>query len=508
MINLWAYGIMFRKVKYKDVRILIFRKKKNCNEMKKVVNYVKAITQGKQMDRPILTNETHEYVLETFESIIKRDKINNDLILTLINDASQLSNFDINMSFISENMDNISTELSEFSTSNMAVVEETTASMNQVSDAITNSTGILEELSEKSNTLIDMNKQNNIQLKEMGQIRDTVVDNTDNMSEKIGMLSGISENVDDIVAAVGNIAEQTNLLALNASIEAARAGEYGKGFSVVAEEIRKLAEDTKEKLIEMQNFTGIIRTATKDVTTSVEETSNSMKDMSKKIEQVNGTFNEDIENLETTVNDVMELSSMMEEINASSDEVNQAMNSVASDSEKMNYMTREILSYSNQAMEQSKEIGDIDLSMSTVVNSLTDTMNKGTSPISNDDLLSIISSAIGSHQLWIEKLKSIVDEGILKPIQDDGNRCEFGHYYNSININNEKIKDKWNSIDGVHMKLHSRAKEVKKAIEDKDINKAHQIYKETENLSKDIIKRFEDISTIILDMNKNNEKIF
>lgn len=373
---------------------MIFKKKKNCNEMKKVMNYVKAISNGEKRERPTLNNETHKYVLETFESIINRDKMNNDLILSLIKDASQLSSFDVNMSFISENMDDISTELSEFSTSNMAVVEETTASMNQVSDAITNSSEILEELSDKSNILINMNKQNNTQLKEMGEIRDTVVDNTDNMSEKISMLGGISENVDDIVGAVGNIAEQTNLLALNASIEAARAGEYGKGFAVVAEEIRKLAEDTKEKLIEMQNFTQIIRTATQDVTTSVEETSCSMTNMSEKIEQVNGTFQADIENLETTVNGVMELSSMMEEINASSDEVNQAMNSVASDSEKMNFMTREILDYSHQAKDQSKEIGDIDLNISKVIKSLTDTMNSGTSPISNSDLIGIINAAI------------------------------------------------------------------------------------------------------------------
>ncbi len=261
---------------------------------------------------------------------------------------------------------------------------------NQVSDAISNSTGILEDLSDKSTKLIQMNKTNNVQLKEMSIIRDTVVDNTKNMGEKIGMLGGISKNVDDIVGAVGNIAEQTNLLALNASIEAARAGEYGRGFAVVAEEIRKLAEDTKSKLLEMQNFTKIIRSATDDVTQSVLETSNSMTDMSEKIEQVNNTFEENIENLDTTVNGVMEISSMMEEINASSDEVNQAMNSVADDSEKINFMTSEILEYAQKAHDQSREIGSIDGSISKITRELIGTMNSGTSPVSNDDLIGII----------------------------------------------------------------------------------------------------------------------
>ena len=487
---------------------MIFKKKKNCNEMKKVISYVKAITNGEQKDRPVLENQTHEYALQTFESMINRDRINNDLILRLIQDASMLSNFDVNMSFISKNMDGISMELAEFSTSNMAIVEETTASMNQVTDAITNSSEILEDLSDKSNSLIGMNKQNNIQLSEMSDIRDVVVKNTDDMGDKIETLGNISNNVDDIVGAVGNIAEQTNLLALNASIEAARAGEYGKGFAVVAEEIRKLAEDTKDKLTEMQNFTNIIRNATEDVTKSVVETSSSMGDMSEKIEQVNQTFEESVENLDVTVNGIMELSSMMEEINASSDEVNQAMTSVASDSEKMNFMTNEILDYSNQAMDQSTQIRDIDLDMSDVVKKLTETMNQSTSPLANHDLVEIINQAIKSHKIWTAKLKTIVETERVQAIQADGNKCEFGHYYNSISIENPKLKDQWKSIDKIHMDLHSKAQDVEKAIENGDTERAKAIYHQAEDQSHEIIKRLSDISNTILEMNKKGETVF
>jgi PAS domain S-box-containing protein len=99
----------------------------------------------------------------------------------------------------------------------------------------------------------------------------TVKDRVEGLADSVLALAEQAQAIGEIIATVTEIAEQTNLLALNAAIEAARAGEHGRGFSVVASEIRSLADESKKATAQVRKILGDIQKATQSAVIAAEE---------------------------------------------------------------------------------------------------------------------------------------------------------------------------------------------------------------------------------------------
>ncbi len=121
------------------------------------------------------------------------------------------------------------------------------------------------------------------------------------LSHKIVQLSTDASQVKDVLSIISDIADQTNLLALNAAIEAARAGEHGRGFAVVADEVRKLAERTQKSLSDINSTISIIVQSINDVSENMSRNAAEIEKLSKSATQTEVDISTSVHSIEESI---------------------------------------------------------------------------------------------------------------------------------------------------------------------------------------------------------------
>lgn len=300
----------------------------------------------------------------------------------------------------------------------------------------------------------------------------SLVQDIDHAAQVLNRLAEESNNIGSVLGVIKGIADQTNLLALNAAIEAARAGEQGRGFAVVADEVRTLASRTQQSTLEIQDMIDKLQSGTRD---SVSVMTNALELGQSSVESVDKT----VSSLKTIKSAISSINDMNAQIATASEEQTQVANEINQNLINISSISQQTTTDADDAYHASVALSDISMQLSEKTKTLGGNSN-------GLDL----SAAKAAHLNWKTRLRDFLD-GKASLSMDEAvshHDCKFGKWYFSEGLEKYSHIPAIVAVDTPHEELHELIRVI---IDYKNAGRreeAEQAYQQVATISREIVK--------------------